>query len=131
VLNKTILVVDDNEDSLDLISEVLAGAGYDVIRASSGPQAIQILQNTPLDLVILDIMMPDMNGFAVLEIIRSMPGLKTLPVIIETAYPSQEHGHRVVDSGLEFMLAKPLDLELLVTIVEKYLDNSTIKAGQA
>ncbi len=115
----TVLAVDDNQDSLDLVCETLTQEGCYVACASSGPEAVQILRSMVPDVAVLDIMMPDMNGFALLDVIRRTPGLETVPVILQTAYPSREHGKRTVDLGLTYMLAKPLDVKLLVRAVKE------------
>ena len=116
-----ILVVDDNEDSLDLMQEMLTPHDYLVMCATSGPEAVRLLQQSAPALVILDIMMPDMNGFAVLDVMRATPALKNIPVIFQTAYPSQEHGRRTVDAGESYMLCKPLDISLFVRAVQRCL----------
>lgn len=114
----TVLAVDDHQDSLDLIRETLTPHGCHVICAASGPEAMQLLRDAKPDVIVLDIMMPDMNGFALLDIIRTMPGLEETPVVLQTAYPNREHGQRTVDSGLTYMLVKPLDLNLLIRAVK-------------
>jgi len=117
----TILVVDDSQDSLDLMQEMLEPQGYEVRRATSGLEAVGLLRRSAPDLVILDIMMPDMNGFAVLDVMRATPALKDIPVIFQTAFPSQEHGRRTVDMGESYMLCKPLDANFFVKVVERCL----------
>ena len=81
--------------------------------------------------VVLDIMMPDMNGFALLDIIRETPGIKDVPVLLllQTAYPSREHGRRTVDAGLTYMLAKPLDVDLLVRAVKECIHAAGAEVG--
>ena len=118
---QTILIVDDNQDSLDLMREMLEPQGYRVECVTSGPAAVQLLQELTPDLVILDIMMPDMNGFAVLDCVRATPALKNIPIIFQTAFPSQEHGRRTVDAGESYMLCKPLDISLFVRAVQRCL----------
>ena len=120
-MNQTILIVDDNQDSLDLMHEMLTPHGYRVVCATSGPEAVRLVRQSAPDLVILDIMMPDMNGFAVLEVIRATPALEDVPVIFQTAFPSQEHGRRTVDAGESYMLCKPLDAGLFVKVVQRCL----------
>ena len=117
----------DDQDSLDLMQEMLAPYDYEVVCAASGPEAVRLLRHSAPDLVILDIMMPDMNGFAVLDVMRSMPAFKDTPVIFQTAFPSQEHGRRPrvglvpVDAGESFMLCKPLNADFFVKAVEHCL----------
>ena len=125
MMNQTILIVDDNQDSLDLMREMLQPHDYEVLCATSGPEAVQLLQQSIPDLVILDIMMPDMNGFAVLDCMRATPALKNVPVIFQTAFPSQEHGRRTVDAGESYMLCKPLDAGLFVKVVERCLSEGS------
>ncbi|MHC4445469.1 MAG: response regulator [Planctomycetota bacterium] len=121
-----ILVVDDDKDSLDLISEALSETGYEIICASSGPDALLILQDIKPAVVILDIMMPGMSGFAVLKKIRSMPDLKELPVIIVTACPIQEYGQYGTDSQQTYIFCKPLNHKILVETVKMCVSDSKI-----
>jgi len=124
-MKQKILIVDDNQDSLDLMQEMLEPHGYEVECATSGPTAILQLQESVPDLVILDIMMPDMNGFAVLDVMRATPALERIPVIFQTAFPSQDHGRRTVDAGESYMLCKPLDADLFVNVVQRCLSEGT------
>jgi DNA-binding response OmpR family regulator len=78
--------------------------------------------------VVLDVMMPYIDGFDVLDAMRRIPGCERLPVIMETANPSRESGRRAVDSGLTYMLAKPLDLAMLVRAVTKTIRQSRAAA---
>ncbi len=111
---ETILVVDDDADALELISDALAARDFQVIPASSGPQAVRLLREVAPDAAVIDIHMPDMNGFALVEVIRATPGLERLPIILLTADPSRDHGQRAVSASLSYMLAKPLDADQLV-----------------
>ena len=120
-----ILVVDDNQDSLDLMQEMLTPHDYEVMCATSGPEAVRLLQLSAPDLVILDIMMPDMNGFAVLDVMRATPALRNIPVIFQTAYPSQENGRRTVEAGESYMLCKPLDTGLFVRAIQRCLNEGS------
>ncbi len=120
-----ILIVDDNEDSLDLMREMLMPSDYEVVCATSGTEAVRLLQESTPDLVILDIMMPDMNGFAVLDVMRATPALEDTPVIFQTAFASQEHGRRTVEAGESYMLCKPLDVDLFVRVVQRCLSDGS------
>lgn len=111
---ETILVVDDDPDALELISDALAARDFQAIPASSGPQAVRLLREVAPDAAVIDIHMPDMNGFALVEVIRATPGLERLPIILLTADPSRDHGRRAVSASLSYMLAKPLDADQLV-----------------
>lgn len=84
----SVLLVDDNEDFLKLISMRLRKWGYDFYTAPDGKEAIQVIKEKKLDVVVLDYMMPDMDGVSVLKEIRNIN--PQLPVIMFTAYPNEE-----------------------------------------
>ena len=104
----TVLAVDDNDDNLDLIEDALSEAEFTVIRARSGPDAMSLLMSRQVDLVLLDIMMPDMNGFAVLEMIRFIPRLMNTAVMIMTAHGDKWNVERAKDLGAKAVLPKPI-----------------------
>jgi CheY-like chemotaxis protein len=106
--NATILIVDDNEDNLSLIEDALSEEGLKILCARSGPDAISLLLSQKIDLVLLDIMMPDMNGFAVLEMIRFMPRLVNTAVIIQTAHGDRHNVERAKELGAKAVLTKPV-----------------------
>jgi CheY-like chemotaxis protein len=108
VPNRTVLVVDDNEDALELMSDLLRECEVDVLRARSGPDAMSVLMSQPVDLVLLDIMMPDMNGFAVLEMIRFVPRLTGTTVLVCTARTDQHDVARARELGAVDVLPKPI-----------------------
>src|SRR5262249_36982743 len=83
---KTILIVDDEKNLLKLYEKEFIEEGYHVMTASSGPEALQKIQQGPLDLVILDIRMPDLNGVETLK--KIMESASTVPVILNSAYTS-------------------------------------------
>jgi CheY-like chemotaxis protein len=118
---RTVLAVDDNEDNLDLIEDALCEEGFTVIRARSGPDAISQLMSRQVDLVVLDIMMPDMNGFAVLEMIGFIPRLMNTAVIILTAHGDEWHVERARDLGAKVVLSLPISPSELLEAVRKHL----------
>ncbi len=101
-----ILVVDDSDDDRKLIGRLLQDAGYHVMDASSGASAIEILHQTPPDLVILDLMMPEVDGFAVLEHLKGNPTLHDIPVIVVTAKELTESEREKLNRGVAFLIQK-------------------------
>jgi len=99
-----ILIVDDEADFLRLISERIESWGYHAMRASDGKAAIEAVKNRRPDVVILDYLMPDMDGVAVLRKIREMD--KELPVIMFTAYPDAKAMEEVADMGISAFIPK-------------------------
>lgn len=81
----TILAIDDDPEVLELLSGILEKEGFSVIKASSGKEGLELASRKEVDLIILDLMMPDMNGFEVMERLRSLPDTSDIPVIVYTA----------------------------------------------
>lgn len=123
-----VLVVDDNLDNLDFITEVLEDSPYHVRRAWSGPDALSLLCSESIDVVLLDLMMPDMNGFAVLELIRFMPQLCNVPVIVLTAYNDTSNQQRARQLGAQAVLAKPVDRGILKNTIDQVAGRTAAQA---
>lgn len=120
----TILVVDDNEDNIELVADILPQDEFTLLRSCSGPDAISLLLSRPVDLVLLDIMMPDMNGFAVLEIIRFIPRLMNIAAIVQTAHADRHNVERAKELGARAVLSKPVDPARLIQSVRDCLVDS-------
>ncbi len=122
-----ILAVDDNDDILNLIEGLLIDEKqFNIIKATSGQKALEILEKTPVDIVILDLMMPEMDGMEVLNIIRNNPKTKDLKVIILTAKDSITDFSESLEKGVSLYLNKPFSYEKLKysldAVLEKKLD---------
>jgi len=118
----SILVVDDDPDIRALIEAVLETAGYEVALAADGKAALNKLKRRAYDLVVLDIMMPGMSGYEVLEQIRAMPSRASTPVIVVTAKHEPGGVMREVKGGVLDHLAKPFMPEELEEVVQRALD---------
>jgi class 3 adenylate cyclase/CheY-like chemotaxis protein len=108
------LVVDDNEDNRYTLTRRLSREGYSSIAtATNGREALELLRTKAIDLVLLDIMMPDMNGYEVLEHLKADPQLQHIPVIMISAVDEIESVIRCVELGAEDYLSKPFNPTLL------------------
>ena len=116
-----ILVVDDDADIRDLILAILEAAGHDVTLAADGQEALNKLKRKPYELVVLDIMMPTMSGYEVLEQIRAMPSRASTPVIVVTAKHDPTGVMREVKGGALDHLAKPFLPDELEEVVGRAL----------
>ncbi len=117
----TILAVDDLEDNLDLIEEYLDGVVWSVIRADSGEACIsQAIEHSP-DAILLDLMMPNMNGLSVIRSIRGIERLRHIPIILHTAYADRDNIIAARRLGCNHILAKPLSRERLLAEIRKTL----------
>jgi CheY-like chemotaxis protein len=108
-----LLVVDDNEVNRDMLSRRLIRERYEVTQAANGREALEILERENFDLVLLDIIMPELDGFAVLERLRANPRWKDTPVIMISALDEISHVVRCIEMGAEDYLPKPFDPVLL------------------
>lgn len=112
-LKGKVLVVDDNFINRTLLATNLSDQGYTVDTASDGRQALERLQSEAYDVVLLDLMMPEIDGFQVLEAMRADPDLRHIPVIIISAVDEMESVVRCIEMGATDYLTKPFDPILL------------------
>lgn len=115
-----ILVVDDERDTLDLIDLTLKTAGYDIHLANSGEESLQMIRNGDFDLVLLDIMMPDMSGFEVLKTLKAEMDNHP-PVIFLTAKSMPEDREAGLALGANDFLSKPVTRGSLLDTIKKHV----------
>ncbi|MGD2144260.1 MAG: response regulator, partial [Anaerolineae bacterium] len=120
-MDRKILVVDDENEAVDLMRAALESGGYEVIAAYSGKQALQMAQTEDPDLVVLDIMMPDLDGYEVSRRLRSRPGTAHLPILMYTAKTQLEDKVTGFQAGADDYLTKPILPQELVSRVESLL----------
>jgi len=113
----TILCVDDESLNLSLLEAILAPKGYEVLMASNGEAAIDIIAARKVDVVLLDVMMPGIDGFEVCRRIKSDERYRTIPIIMITAYAARENRISGIEAGAEDFISKPFDVaEVLARI---------------
>ena len=115
-----ILVVDDSPDNLFLVQTILEEEGYEISLAEDGRVALDLIEQSPPDLVLLDVMMPEMDGFEVTKRIRENPKLPFMPILLITAFdqPSVVKG---LDSGADDFIRKPVEVDELLARVRSLL----------
>jgi class 3 adenylate cyclase/CheY-like chemotaxis protein len=126
-----ILVVDDNEDNRDMLARRLRRQGYEVLTAAGGRPALETLAQRPIDLVLLDVMMPDLDGYAVLQRVKGDPALRDIPVLMISALDELDSVVRCIQLGAEDYLNKPFDPVLLQARVGACLEKKRLHDQEA
>ncbi|HEY5493530.1 MAG TPA: response regulator [Candidatus Anoxymicrobiaceae bacterium] len=121
---RKILVVDDDPTMVKLINVNLKLNNYSVVEATSGEQALEVVEAEGLDLVVLDIMMPGVDGWEVLKRIRSNPETQEMPVILVTAKTQDSDVIRGWELGADEYVIKPFNPLLLVEVIKMVLERS-------
>ena len=116
-----ILIVDDEHDFIELLQYKLAGHGYDLIVANDGVHALSQARTQKPNLILLDILLPDLDGLSVCEILRRLPSTAPIPVIMLTAWKSELTRIIGLDSGAEDYITKPFSPRDLVARVKNTL----------
>ena len=119
--NSVVLVVDDNPQNLELILAYLEDIDCQTLAAEGGQQALDIIRQTPPDLVLLDVMMPKVSGFEVCKQIKNNPATADIPVIMVTALNELGDIEKAIDSGTDDFLSKPVNKWELLTRVKTML----------
>jgi DNA-binding response OmpR family regulator len=122
ILKSNILLVDDNIDNLDILERMLAGAGYKVTPVSSGEMALKECDKKAPDLILLDIDMPQMNGYEVCTYIKSNPALKDIPVIFLSGLSDAKQAVEAFKIGGVDYITKPVHVEELRSRVKTHLE---------
>jgi two-component system, OmpR family, alkaline phosphatase synthesis response regulator PhoP len=113
-MSTLVLVVDDNEDNLQIMSRILLGRGFEVRTARDGKSALRSLEQQLPDVVLLDIMMPEMDGIEVLDRIRANPQSAGLPVILVTGKGQDEDVLAGYKYGADYYITKPFTTRQLL-----------------
>jgi CheY-like chemotaxis protein len=119
---RKILVVDDDARNIFALTSVLENHDMHVVSATSGQSAIDIIQNTPdVSIVLMDIMMPDMDGYETMRAIRRVPDFRTLPIVALTAKAMKGDREKCLDAGASDYIAKPVNTDQLLSLMRVWL----------
>jgi len=118
---KTVLIAEDNPINRELLRELLEIRGYTVTEACNGQEALVMVEQAPPDLLLLDIGMPLLDGFAVVRNLRENPRFASLPVVAVTAYAMQGDRERIMDAGFDGYLSKPVNSSTLVQELDRLM----------
>jgi len=121
VTGQNILIVDDNDVNRHILSLMLKRKGFTVLQAGNGLECLSVLETQPVDLVLLDMQMPFLNGFDTVKQIRSNPRHSNLPIIALTAFATEGDQQQCLQAGCNGYLAKPFSSEALYAAIEEHL----------
>ena len=116
-----ILHVEDNSDNRRLVRRVLEAEGFEVLEAQNGIQALQTLFAQSIDLALMDINMPDIDGYTLASLIRSTPRFAGMPILAMTANVMHGDRERSLAAGCDGYIQKPIDIDTLSQLLEKHL----------
>ena len=122
--SRKVLIADDEPDILEILKYNLVGEGYEVITAKDGDEALEKARRTMPDLIILDVMMPEMNGFDVAAILKNDPQTMDIPIIVLSIVQDKARGFRI---GVDRYLTKPIDTAQLFSEVGLLLEQGKSK----
>ena len=121
-MNKTILVVEDQEDNRQILRDLLASAGFRMIEAHDGQQAVTIARSQHPDLILMDIQLPLVDGYEATRSIKRDPELKHIPIIAVTSYALSGDETKAREAGCDGYVAKPYSTRQLLAKIGQFLE---------
>ena len=121
-MSKRILVVEDQEDNRQILRDLLANAGYDMIEAEDGQQAIVAATEHRPDLILMDIQLPMLDGYEATRRIKADPALNTIPIIVVTSYALSGDEEKARAAGCDAYVAKPYSTRQLLAKIGQFLE---------
>ena len=117
----TILYIEDNLDNRTLVRRVLMVEGYEILEAGNAGDALDLLGTHRPDLILMDINMPDIDGYTLTSKIRNLPGFTGVPIVALTANVMRGDREKSLEAGCDGYIQKPVDIDLLPQQIERYL----------
>jgi two-component system cell cycle response regulator DivK len=121
-MNKTILVVEDQEDNRQILRDLLASAGFRMIEAHDGQQALTVARSERPDLILMDIQLPIVDGYEATRNIKRDPELRHIPVIAVTSYALSGDEKKALEAGCNAYVAKPFSTRYLLAKIGQFLE---------
>ena len=118
---KTILIVEDEPRNLKLLRDLLQRFGYEILEASDGEQGVKLAGEKIPDMILMDIMMPKMDGLEATRIIKADEKTKHIPIIALTSYAMKGDREKTIEAGCDGYIAKPIDIKEVLKAIEHYL----------
>ena len=120
-MNGKILLIEDNDQNRYMVTFLLEKHGYEVVAAEDGPTGIELADKVSPCLILLDIQLPQMDGYAVARELRRNPALNGIPIVAVTSYAMMGDREKTLEAGCDGYLEKPIDPETFVADVERHI----------
>ena len=117
----TILIVEDSEKNMKLVRDVLQHKGYTTLEAVTGGEGVRLALERRPDLILMDIQLPDIDGIAALHLIRKDTALDATPILAVSASVMPDDQHKIVTSGFDAFITKPINLKQFLESVRRFL----------
>jgi two-component system cell cycle response regulator DivK len=125
-----ILLVEDNEMNRDMLSRRLARRGFEVLLAENGEEALALAEREPLDLILMDMSLPVLDGWEATRRLKRAPATARIPVLALTAHAMSTDRDRALEAGCDDYDTKPIDMPRLLDKIQRLLTGSTPATGQ-
>jgi CheY-like chemotaxis protein len=122
---KNVMVVEDNEKNRKLMRVVLKAKGYNVIEATTGEEALSLLKGNIPDIILMDIQLPGIDGLTLVKQIKADALTKDIPIIAVTAYAMKGDEQKILETGCNAYVSKPINTQELPLTIEKYIKRDT------
>ena len=123
--NATILIVEDDDNSLFVLKGILRAKGYRVLEACDGKQAVIVAEAEKLDLILLDLQLPRLNGLGVIRRLRENANLESLPIVMMTGSDPEKYRAIAIAAGCDDFLLKPIDFDRLDAVLDYFVPLQT------
>ena len=118
---KTILIVEDNELNLKLFTDLLEAHGYETLQCQDGNAALNLAREHKPDLILMDVQLPKVSGLEVVKWIKEVDALKSIPVIVVTAFAMRGDEEKIMQSGCAAYISKPIDIAEFIKTIDHYV----------
>jgi two-component system, cell cycle response regulator DivK len=123
-MSKRILVIEDQEDNRRILRDLLTTVGYELIEAVTGEEGVSMAEEHHPDLILMDILLPGINGYDATRLIKAQPALRAIPIIAVTSYALSGDDARALEAGCEAYVTKPYSPRQLLAKIREFLPDS-------
>lgn len=125
-----VLVVEDNDMNMQLVEYLLEEGGYEILKATSGEEALEVTSRTVPDLILMDIHLPGMDGLTVVREMKGSDRTQGIPILALTAHAMRGDRDRFLEAGCDGYISKPIDVKTFIESIEQYLRDRDAGHGE-